>query len=163
MRDAEEVECPALKRGRRGDEGEAIELGVSRRDLVGADGAEIREQGREAVHREALRGFLRRHLLHSRRGSPRWGDRARACCLGPLFVVVSEEHRRKRPLHVEGDVVGQHRQEHVRADPHLAAVADRADVEVGVERAKSPLDSGEGLVGRDDRLAWQCLARNARA
>jgi hypothetical protein len=38
-------------------------------------------------------------------------------------------------LHVPGDVVRQHPQEHVRADAFFGAVADRADVQVGVEGA----------------------------
>ena len=67
------------------------------------------------------------------------------CC-----VVVFEEHRCELALHVEGDVVGEHPQEHVRTDPVFCAMADRTDVQVGVEAPKGAFHVRERLVGRDD-------------
>jgi hypothetical protein len=62
--------------------------------------------------------------------------------LGGGLVVVGEQQGREAGLHVPGDVVRQHPQEHVRADPGLGAVADGPDVQVGVERAEGPFDMG---------------------
>ena len=75
--------------------------------------------------------------------------------LGGWLVVVGEQHGRQAGLHVPGDVVGEHPQEHVRADPGLGAVPDGPDVQVGVEGAEGALDVGEGLVGGDDFVAVQ--------
>ncbi len=55
----------------------------------------------------------------------------------------------------QDDVVRQHAQEHVGADPGLGAVADGPDVQVAVEGAEGALDVGEGLVGGDDLAAVQ--------
>jgi hypothetical protein len=51
----------------------------------------------------------------------------------------------------------------VGADPVLGAVPDRADVQVGIERAEGPLDLGQGLAGRDDPGAVQVAGLHAGA
>ena len=64
-------------------------------------------------------------------------------------------------VHVPGEVVRQHPQEHVRPDPLFGAVADRADVQVGIEGAERPLDLGERLVGGDHLAAAQVAGGDA--
>src|SRR5208283_1390227 len=75
--------------------------------------------------------------------------------------VVGEQDGREPGLHVPGDVVREHPQEHVRPDPVLGAVPDRADVQVGIEGAEGPLDLGQGLVGGDDLAAVQVAGPDA--
>ena len=89
--------------------------------------------------------------------------------LGGGLVVVGEQDGREPGLHVPGDVVGDHPQEHVGADPVLGAVPDRPDVQVGIEGAEGPLDLGQGLVGGDDLAGFQvaglrrwCAVRRCR-
>ncbi len=50
--------------------------------------------------------------------------------------MVVEQDRGDRLLHVPGDVVGQHPQEDVGADPDGEAVADGAHVEFAIEGAE---------------------------
>src|SRR6266699_3702194 len=50
-------------------------------------------------------------------------------------------------VHVPGDVVGEHADEHVGGDPVFEPVADGADQQVGVQAAEDPLDVFQGLVG----------------
>ena len=79
------------------------------------------------------------------------------------LVVVGEQDGREPGLHVPGDVVRDHPQEHVRAEPVLGPVPDRPDVQVGVERAEGPLDLGQGLVGGDDLGGFQVTGLDAGA
>jgi len=144
VRDAEEIERPALDRCRCGDDGEVLGV-VGRCDAVGAYCAEVGEEGPEAVRRKAFDGPLRPCFRQCGGRPLHRGDRARARRLGCRLVVVSKEHRREGSLHVEGDVVGQHPEEDVGADPLFGPVGDRVNVQVGVEGAKGPLDTGEGL------------------
>ena len=62
-----------------------------------------------------------------------------------------------------GDVVRQHPQEHVRTDRVLGAVADRADVQVGIEGPERPLHLGERLVGGDHLAPSQLAAGDGGA
>src|SRR5215813_4665841 len=62
-------------------------------------------------------------------------------------VVVFEQHGRELVLHVPGDVVGEHADQRVGADPAGEPVADRPDQQVGVQAAEHPLDVLQGLVG----------------
>src|SRR4029453_14691912 len=97
----------------------------------------------------------RRWLPPSRSRAGRWGaggagsggDRAAAGGLGGWLVVVGEQERREAVVHVPGDVVRQHPQEHMRADPLFGVVADGPDVQVGIEGAEGPLHLGERLAG----------------
>ena len=153
--DAEQVEGLALQRGGGGDEPEGGQGGVGGLDLVEADGGQVGEQAGEAVHGQVAVGALGRGFGQGPRGAGGRGDGAGAGGLGGWLVVVGEQQRREAVVHVPGDVVRQHPQEHVRADPGLGAVADRADVQVGIEGAERPLDLGEGLVGGDHLAAVQ--------
>jgi hypothetical protein len=64
------------------------------------------------------------------------------------FVVVLKQDRRQGLLHVPADVVGQHPQEHVGADPVGEAVADGPHVQFGVKGAEEPFDVFESLVAQ---------------
>lgn len=66
--------------------------------------------------------------------------------LGSLGGGAFEQHQRQAVLHVPGHAVGQFLQEHICADPLFAAVADQADVQVGAEPPKNPLDIRERLL-----------------
>jgi hypothetical protein len=55
--------------------------------------------------------------------------------------VLSEQHGRQRLAHVPFDIVSEHAQEHVRADPIGRLVKDRSDLEVDcLGTAERPLD-----------------------
>ena len=61
-----------------------------------------------------------------------------------------------------GEVVGQHAEEHVRADAVFEVVVDRADLELGAfEGAERSLDLFEVLVGAHDLPGIQLGVRNA--
>jgi len=150
--DAEQVEGPALERGGGGDEPEAGLGGVRGCDGVQADGGQVAQQAGEAVHREVVAGVLGGGLGQCFRGAGGGGDGALPGGLGGGLVVVGEQDGCEPGLHVPGDVVRDHPQEHVRADPVLGAVPDRPDVQVGIEGAEGPLDQGQGLVGGDDLI-----------
>src|ERR1700682_2667806 len=76
-----------------------------------------------------------RYRSAGRRGRGRCAWRGRCG-----FVVVVEQDRGEGLFHVPADVVGQHPQEHVGADPVGEVVADGPHVEFGVEGAEEPLD-----------------------
>src|SRR5207248_4077520 len=97
------------------------------------------------------------------RGAGSGSDGAWAGGLGGWLVVVGEQDGRELGLHVPGDVVRQHPQEHVGADPGLGAVADGPDVQVGVEGPEGAFHVGEGLVGGDDLAAVQVAGADAGA
>jgi hypothetical protein len=86
------------------------------------------------------RGALGSGLGQGPRGTGSAGDPAVPGGLGGGFVVVGEQHGREAVVHVPGDVVRQHPQEHVRTDPLVGAVADGPDVQVGTESAERALD-----------------------
>ena len=108
-------------------------------------------------------GLLGGGLGQGARGAGGGGDRAGPGGGGGWLVVVGEQQRREPGLHVPAEVVRQHPQEHVRADPVLGAVPDGPDVQVGIEGAEGPLDLGQGLVGGDDLAAVQVTGGDAGA
>ena len=130
-------------------------------DGVQADGGQVGEQAGEAVHWQVVTGALGGRLGQGSRGAGGGGDRALPGSVGGGLVVVGEQQGCEPGLHVPGDVVRDHPQEHVGADPGFGAVPDRADVQVGVERAEGPLDLGQGLVGRDDFGGFQVAGLDA--
>ena len=75
------------------------------------------------------------------------GRRDRVARVLGVLVLVGEEERTQRLLHVPLDVVGEHAQEDVGAHAILVVVVDRAHLEVdGLEGAKRALDLREQLV-----------------
>src|SRR5260221_177298 len=62
-------------------------------------------------------------------------------------VVVFEQDRGEALMHVPGEVVGEHADQHVGADPAGEPVADGADEQVGVQAAEDAFDVFQGLVG----------------
>ena len=110
------------------------------------------------MHGKAAAGVLGRGLGQGPRGAGSRGDGAGAGGLGSGLVVVGEQQPPEPVVQVPGDVVGGViPQEHVRADPGLGAVADWADVQVGIEGPERSLDLGEGLVGGDHLAAVQAV------
>ena len=156
MADAEQIEGLPLQGGGGGDEPEAGQRGVGGGDGVQADGAQVGEQGGEAVHGQGGRGVLGGGLGQCARGADGGGDRAEAGRRWAACLSSSgEQQGREAVLHVPADVVRQHPQEHVRADPVLGAVPDGPDVQVGIEGPEGALHLGQGLVGGDDAAAVQ--------
>ena len=136
-----------LDRRRRGGD---VESRLSRPrglDPVHRERSELLEQSPEVVdvlaRARALRGCFPPGLRRAfGLGDGRVADRA---------VLVVEQHRGERVAHILFDIVREHADQEVGADPRLEAVADRADLEVGrLHRPERPLDPAQSLVGFDD-------------
>ena len=63
--------------------------------------------------------------------------------------VVCEQQFGEARLELEGDVVGEHAEEHVRADAGLEVVVDRADLDRVLHRSERALGHLELFVGAD--------------
>jgi hypothetical protein len=81
------------------------------------------------------------------RGAGGGGDRAVPDGPGGWLVIVGEQDGREPALHLPGDVVGGHPQEHVGADPSLGAAADEADVQDLCTLGGNPVGACGGHVG----------------
>ena len=115
--------------------------GAGRHHQVAGQGGHLGEQGPQAVDRRAVG-------QQPGAGLGEGGVRALAGATGSALgrSSVAEQQRRPGTLEVPADVVGEHAQEDVRADPALRPVVDRADREVDrLERAEVPLDRARRL------------------
>ena len=141
-----EVERPGLESGRLGELVEGCGC-AGQVDGVAGESGELGEQALVAVRgvagaRALGVGFA---LGGGRPGG--LGDRIWVEGWGLVF----EEHRRPGVAEMPGEVVGEHAEEHVRADAVVEAVMDRADLQLGAfEGAKRALDLFEILVGAHD-------------
>ena len=108
---------------------------------VASEGGQFSEQGLEAVDRQAVSCALCSGLavsgLGTLRGCDDGGSRGRS--LGALVII--EQDRSQRLAHVPFEIVGEHAQQHVGADPIGQAVVDRSDLEI------DRLDGPEGAFG----------------
>lgn len=66
-------------------------------------------------------------------------------------------------MQVEVDVVAQHAQKDVSTDALFDAVANRADVKVGVNAPEGPLDVRQGLLARGHLCGCKHLLVDGRA
>src|SRR6185436_7950070 len=114
--EVEQFEGPPLQWGGGGGHGECGHV-VGGLNLVGADGGQVGEHGGEAVHRGVLGGAFTRGLGQGVSGALCGCDGGGAFGGGGGFVVVDEQDWGQRGFHVPADVVGQHAQKHVGADP----------------------------------------------
>ena len=137
--DTEEIEGFALQRGGTGDEVEGLSARQARGEAVFGNGGEVVEQGAEAVDGGAVIGVLGASLfLSSGRGRCR-GDAGGA--LGRSGVMVVEEQGGEASTHVPFEVVGEHAQQDVGADPVGRIVMNGAHLEVdGFEATEGALD-----------------------
>jgi hypothetical protein len=78
----------------------------------------------EAVHRQVVAGVLGSGLGQGLQGADGGDDRAGPGGPGGWLVVVGEQDGREPGLHMAGDVVRDHAQEHVGADAVFGAVPD---------------------------------------
>jgi len=78
-------------------------------------------------------------------------------------VVVDEQDWGQGLFHVPADVVGQHAQEHVGADPVGQPMPDGAHVQFGVEGAEEPFDVFESLVAQHHIVAFEGVFGQAGA
>ena len=75
----------------------------------------------------------------------------RSCPEGVRFEAAFRLACGERFSHVHFDIVREHADQEVGADPRLAAVADQANLEVGrLHRPERPLDSSQPFVGQDE-------------
>ena len=115
---------------------------------VGGQGAEVGEQGSEAVHGQVVFGALSGGLGACGGRAPGLLDHRGALSFGGGRVVVVEQERLEGLAHVPLDVVGEHAQQDVGAHPVGAAVVDRPYLQVdGLEGPKGALDLRQVLVG----------------
>ena len=78
---------------------------------------------------------------------------------GCEWCLVGEQQRREAGVEFEGDVVGEHAEEHVGADARLEVVVDRADLDRVLDRAERAFGHLELLVGADGRARAESLGR----
>src|SRR6476660_2747842 len=162
MGDAQEFEGPLLQGGGGGGHGERWGV-VGGLDVVGAEGGQVGEQAGEAVHRGVLGGAFTGGFGQRFIGALSCGDGVGAFGGSGGFVVVDEQDWGQGGFHVPDQVVGQHAQEHVGADPVGQPVPDGPDVEFGVEGAEEPLDVFESLVAQHHIVGGQGLFGQAGA
>ena len=129
--------------------GDGVEGGLAFADAVAVadDQGELGEQAWEGVADVAVRVLLRRGFAFGGGGAFGLGDRVG----GERRLLVLEEQWRPGGAEVPFEVVGEQAEEGVGADAVFAAVADRADLELGaLEGAEGAFGVGELLVGADD-------------
>ena len=114
-------------------------------DLVAAEGGEVGEEVGEGVGGVVLGGAGAAGLGVGGSGAGGWLDGVGRCEWG----VVGEQQWREALLEFEGDVVGEHAEEHVRADAVFEVVVDRADLDRVFHRSERALGHLELLVGAD--------------
>jgi tetratricopeptide (TPR) repeat protein len=100
----------------------------ARATLIPDDGAEILQEGLEAVHRGAVGELMRRGFLgggrRAGRGCHRIASRLR------LLILIGKHQRSPRLAHVPLDVIGQHAEENMAAHAGFEMMVNRAHVEV---------------------------------
>jgi transposase len=118
---------------------------------VAREGCEFCEQGLEAVDRQAVVGALGGGLATRSLGALSGSDDGGSCggSLGALMIV--EQVRSERLAHVPLEIVGEHAQQHMGADPIGQAMVDRSDLEIdGLDRTEGTLGLAQALVDPHD-------------
>ncbi len=133
----EELEGAQLSWRRLRVEQESVLRGGGHSHGVAGEGGELGQQGLEAVDWQAvmcaLAGSFSARGVGALCGRDDGGSRGGS--LGALVIV--EQDRSECLTHVPFEVVGEHAQQHVGADPIGQAVMDRSDLEInGFDRAE---------------------------
>src|SRR6201987_4038769 len=69
-------------------------------------------------------------------------------CLARRRIGLVEQHRGEAPAHVPLQIIGQHAEQDVRADPWRGPMKHRTQLEIdGLQRAEGVLDAAETFVG----------------
>ncbi len=115
------------------------------------------------MHRLVVFGAFACCLVQRFVGALGWRDGVGAFGGGGGFVVVGEQDWGQGLFHVPADVVGEHVQEHVGADPVGQPMPDGAYVQFAVEGAEEAFDVGEVFVAAHHVVAAQGVVGQAGA
>jgi len=115
------------------------------RGLHAAVCGQVSHQSLEAVDGETVVGLVGGLLAAGDGGAPGLGDDAGSLGLGGFVIGLLVEHGGEAGAHVMLDIIGEHAEQDVGADPAGGVVEDRTDFEIdGLQAAKGPFDLGQG-------------------
>lgn len=118
----------------------------------------------KALHRKVFRGTSCRVLLLRRLRSLGFRHDRLPRRLSGFEVIVVEDQFTQRITPVPFDLIRQHAQEHMRSNPIIVPVVNRANVQINrLQTSKRTLDFRKALVRQHDMARIHSLERHARA